>query len=79
MQLSKIIKHLQAQLDQQEEEGAQLKEDLAAACEQIEVLQRDTADHPEALDQVRWATNKMAVLVSQSDSSSPHGFMPCTV
>lgn len=52
VQLSKIIKHLQAQLDQQEEEGAQLKDQLAAAHEQVELLQDATAGHPEALEQV---------------------------
>lgn len=52
MQLSKIIKHLQAQLDQQEVEGDQLREDLAAACEEIQQMQSAVAGHPEALDQV---------------------------
>ena len=52
MQLSKIIKHLQAQLDQQEAEGDQLRDDLAAACEEIQHMQSAVAGHPEALDQV---------------------------
>lgn len=52
VQLSKIIKHLQVQLDQQEAEGDQLREDLAAAREEIQQMQSAVAGHPEALDQV---------------------------
>ena len=52
MQLSKIIKHLQAQLDHQEEVGEHLQQDLAGANNQIAQLQDAVAGYPEAMEQV---------------------------
>ena len=52
VQLSKVIKHLQAQLEHQEATGASLEGQLAAALAELERLQAFEANQREIIEQV---------------------------
>ena len=52
VQLSKVIKHLQAQLDHQEAAGASLEGQLATALRELERLQTFEANQQAVLEQV---------------------------
>lgn len=56
VQLSKIIKHLQAQLDHQEAVGASLEGQLAAAQGELRSLQALEANQQEAIEQAMHLT-----------------------
>lgn len=53
LQLSKIIKHLQAQLDQQEAVGASLEGQLATSQGELERLQAFEANQQDIIEQAR--------------------------
>ena len=65
VQLSKIIKHLQAQLDHQEAVGASLEGQLGTALAELERLQALEASQQEAIEQACCLLQCMVILFVQ--------------